>query len=94
MPTPCIRCGSANNDDETCPTCTPGPKGIPLLSTGYLPRAEADEALKRLGELRHLIDEFNEWQYRSGLSGEWPLRFFSPCQGPRSEAIRSSALAV
>ena len=28
---------------------------------GYLLRAEADEALKRLGELRHLIDEYNKW---------------------------------
>ena len=31
------------------------------FSTGYLPRAEADEALRRLGELRHLIEEYNKW---------------------------------
>ena len=28
----------------------------------YLLRTDADEALRRLGELRHLIDEYNEWQ--------------------------------
>ena len=28
---------------------------------GYLLRAEADEALRKLGELRHLIEKFNEW---------------------------------